>query len=444
MRAPWVVVGAGSAGCVAAARMSEDPDRQVVLLEAGPPLGAGAVPPEIDGPNFLAAMALPDRGYPTLTAQRVSAGVASPYRRGRGVGGSSAVNAMVALRGSDAQYRSWGWDDTDVAWQQMALPEEVAAPDELGSVDHALLAANPDARRVPLTRVGGRRVTSAEAYLWPATRRSNLTVRSDTVVDRILWDGRTVAGVLLADGERVDAGRVVLAAGAIHTPAILLRSGADTPGIGTRLQDHPSVPLTLDLRAGVAQDPAGLVIGAICERAGVQFLPMNHLGAEAPGLGLLLVALMRPHGRAGSVRLRDHDAASDPVVDFALLSDERDVTALLTGVEHARQLLSAPAFADIVEHVYIDAHGTTVDALDDPVGASSWLRSAVGDYVHASSSCAMGTVLDVDGSLRGYEGLFVCDASAFPSIPDVNTHLPTTMLAERLCARWRARDRMRR
>ena len=128
----------------------------------------------------------------------------------------------------------------------------------------------------------------------------------------------------------------------------------------------------------------------------------------------------------------------DPVVDFALLDDPADIAALSTGVRLALDLLDAPAFREIVEMVFIDEFGTLASTLSDDVSIERWVQGAVGDYVHASSSCAMGTVVDVDGRLIGYEDLYVCDASVFPSIPDVNTHLPTTMLAERLSARWSA------
>lgn len=438
MGATWVVIGAGSAGCVAAARLSEDPDCDVILIEGGPDLSRWDIPAEIDGPNFLDAASLHGRSYPELRARRVAGGVASPYLRGRGVGGSSTINAMVALRGNAEQYRSWGWDDTEAAWAAMALPEEHPEPGELGPVDIALLAACSDARPVPLTRRDGRRITSAEAYLWPAAERSNLTVMTESPVDRVRLDGRRATGVVLADGEVVAGDRVVLAAGALHDPAILLRSGVDTRGVGDGLQDHPSVPLTLALRDGVVQDLGGLVIGSLCERSGLQFLPMNHLGPGAVGYGVLSVALMTPQGRAGSVRLAGHDPHLDPVVEFALLDDGRDVEALLAGVEQACAILRSDAFADIVETVYIDDHGTTIGALDDGADRVAWLRSVVGDYVHASGTCAMGSVVDGDGRLIGYDDVLVCDASVFPSIPDVNTHLPTTMLAERLTRRWRA------
>ena len=434
----WVIVGAGSAGCVLAGRSSADPQRPVVLVEAGPDLAGDDLDGPIGGADFLAALDVTERTYPALVATRSTGGPTSPYRRGRGVGGSSAVNAMLALRGDPELYRSWGWHDVDAAWAAVVLPEEVVDESELGVVDRALLAAAPDAERARLTRRNGRRVTSAEASLWPALRRDNLDVRTDSPVDRVVFDGRRAAGIRLIGGEVIAAERVVLAAGAIHSPSILLRSGVDTPGVGLGLQDHPSAPLTLQLREGCADAPGGLAVGSILQRDPWQFLPMNHLGAGAPGLGLLMAALMRPRGSAGTVRLHSDDPTVEPRVDFALLDDPRDVASLVAAVRMALDLLSAPAFRDVVEAVYVDAFGTTGAALSDDRSIERWVRSAVGDYVHASSTCAMGTVVDGDGRLLGYDGLYVCDASVFPSIPDVNTHLPTTMLAERLSARWRA------
>lgn len=431
-----IVVGAGSAGCVLAARLSADPDRTVTLVEAGPGLGPGDLVGPLGGPDFLAALEVPERTFPSLMATRATGGVARPYRRGRGVGGCSTVNAMVALHGDPELYRSWGWQDTAAAWAAIELPEEEADEAELGAVDRALLAAAPDAERARLTRVAGRRVTSAEASLWPVLERENLVVRVDSAVDRIVVDGRRAVGVLLADGAEIPADRVVLAAGAIHSPAILLRSGIDTPGVGIGLQDHASAPLTLRLCDGATGAPGELAIGALLRRDPWQYLPMNHLGEAAPGLGLLMTALMRPRGRAGTVRLASQDPHVDPLVDFALLDDPVDVAALVAGVRTALELLAARSFREIVEEVYVDAFGTTSATLRDDDSIEQWVRTSVGDYVHASSSCAMGTVVDSDGRLFGYDGIYVCDASVFPSIPDVNTHLPTTMLAERLSARW--------
>jgi choline dehydrogenase-like flavoprotein len=432
-----VVVGAGSAGCVLAARLSADPARTVTLVEAGPDLDRRDLA-AIDGPDFLAALDVPGRTYPSLAATRGRGGPPLPYRRGRGVGGSSTVNAMVALRGDPALYRAWGWDDVDAAWATIELPQELVPEHELGAVDRALLAAAPDAERASLTRRNGRRVTSAEASLWPVLDRTNLVVRADAPVDRVVFDGRRAVGISVIDGEVIPADHVVVAAGAIHSPAILLRSGVDTPGVGRGLQDHPSAPLTLQLRDRGNDAPDRLVVGSLLQRDPWQFLPMNHLGAGAgaAGLGLLMTALMRPRGRAGTVRLASKDPTVEPLVDFALLDDPRDLASLVAGVGVALGLLATPPFREVVEEVFVDAFGTTGSALSDDRAIERWVRSAVGDYVHASSSCAMGTVVDDLGRPFGYERLYVCDASVFPSIPDVNTHLPTTMLAERLSARW--------
>lgn len=442
MEQHWIVVGAGSAGCVIARRLSEDPHRSVTLLDDGPDLLPGQVPAAISGPSFFEAMAVPGRIHDDLIARRNPHAEPSLYQRGRGVGGSSAVNAMVALRGDSEIYRRWDWDDADLAWDRVAIPSSVAADDEVGAVNQALLDAEPAARLAPLSRRDRQRVTSAEAYLWPALDRPNLAVRAESAVDVVLaedsHDSGSVTGVRLADGTELVADHVVVCAGAIHSPTILLRSGITTPGIGQRLQDHPAVVFTLLLKPEIAQDQRALPIAALAElpvegdfgRDLIQLLPMNSLGPDpdVARLGALMVALMTPTGNSGTVTVGSDGA---PVIDFKLLDDERDVLALTAGVEQAIEILGRRPFADLVDEIFIDDVGTTIAALDSPESISDWLRSAGADYVHATSTCAMGTVVDQDFRVNGYRNLFVCDASVFPTIPDVNTHFPTTMLAER-------------
>ncbi|WP_420453517.1 GMC oxidoreductase [Ilumatobacter sp.] len=444
----WVVVGAGSGGCVAARRL-HDAGHDVVVVDAGPDLPPDGVPSSIAGPDALAALAEPGRSEEGLVARRVRGGALRPYARGRGVGGSSAVNAMVALRGDAELYRSWGWDDSDAAFARVEVPARRPEVEELGRVDRLLLAADPRAEVLELTRWGGRRVTAAEAYLWPILSSQRCAVVADTSVAAVELDGsRRAVGVRLVDGAVVAADAVVLAAGAIHSPAIMLRSGIDAPGIGDGLSDHPSAALLLELDEDVLADDAPTVAGdsapvglglatATAVRSGdVQVLALNHLGPTAPpGVAMVLVALMRPVGAGGTVRVVDDDPHAAPLVEFDLLSARSDLTRLRDGVREVLAMLARPPFSRAVRAVRIDDVGTSADALVDDDAVERWLLAHGADYVHAASSCA-GALVGTHGRVAEHENLFVCDASAFPSIPDANTHLPTMMLAERFTTGW--------
>lgn len=428
------MIGAGSGGCVVARRLV-DAGHEVTLVECGPPLRHGAVPFEIDGPDSFGAMELVDRVHSGLLARRTHASDPSVYLRGRGEGGSSAVNFMVGLGGDQDLYRSWGWTDAADCLDLVEVPLEPAEPSERGRVSAALLSADDRAHAVPLTRRGGRRITAAEAYLWPIIDR--LSVVTNTIVDRVRLDGAGRAtGVQLADGSILDGDAVVLCAGAIHTPAIALRSGiSGSVGaeVGHGLQDHPAVGVTLQLSD--ASSAGGLCTSAVLELDSIQVLPLDHLGPTAPpDLAMLLVGLMRPSGASGVVRLQSDDPNEHPEVDLGLLSDNDDVDRLRDGVEFTMQLLKTSAFATLVEAAFIDDRGTLLSSLRSNAEIDRWIRERGADYVHASSS--MSRVLGEFGAVVGHEQLWVADASAFPAIPDVNTHVPTMMLAERFVRSW--------
>jgi choline dehydrogenase-like flavoprotein len=260
--------------------------------------------------------------------------------------------------------------------------------------------------------------------------------------------------VRTSTGEEITAREVVVSAGAIHSPAILLRTGIgvdDGLAVGANLKDHAATPgLELALRpeGRMRSSDAPLFTCALRYTSGLadagandmQMVWFRAVGPDDEGLagGRLMGAVMRVFSH-GCVTLRSSDPLVDPVVDFRMLTDERDLVRLRDGVRRMIDVARAPEVAAITESVV--ALTTPLDDLADDDAIDAWLHATVNDYVHAVGTCRMGTpgdpaaVVDPDCRVIGYEGLRVCDASVMPDLPKANTHLTTVAIADRLLAR---------
>jgi choline dehydrogenase-like flavoprotein len=461
-----IVVGAGSAGCVLASRLSADPTRQLLVLEAGPDHvttdGEVEEPAALRGSSMFEAWTEPERLWSDLWAEPVPGAARRPYVRGRGVGGSSSVNAMVALTGVADDYdawerdhgcQGWGWSTMKQAFASLLIPQNTAPTSQWGAMDHALMQAAPSwgAAPVPLTRtLSGERASAASVYVDPVRGRPNLTVRAHTTVRRVLLEQHRAVGVETTAGEVIEvaqpSGEVVLCAGAIHSPALLWRSGVELPGLGHGLADHASCAVTLQLAEPT--DSAGLVVAVVARvslggvQDAMQLLPLNHLGQMAPGYASLALALMTTKSR-GYLEFNTSDPDAHPVAHLELLTDERDVELMVQGVRVLNEVLGHRAMRTVATARYLDDAGTPWEELgDDPTEVITWLRSRAGDYVHASGTCRMGppddpmAVVDMRCRVQGVSGLRVVDASIMPSLPRANTHLPTVAVAEVAAQRW--------
>ncbi len=489
----YVVVGAGTAGCVLAARLTQDAGARVLLLEAGSSQRTRAMTVPNAWPENLGSAS--DWGNVT-TGQADAGGVA--YPRGRALGGSGAINAMAHVRGHRAVYDGWaaggaaGWgfadllpyfrrseraDGRDPALRGTEGPIRVAPATDRHPVAQAFAEALRGAgcpvtddlsgqeqegvAWIDLAIADGQRVSSADAYLRPVLDRPNLVVETDCLVTRLRVRRDRCTGVsYVRDGAPAEAeasGEVILCAGAVGSPQLLMLSGigpagqlralgidlvADVAAVGENLQDHPVVMVSYASQAQLpmSQYNNGEACGALRSGLAGQYpdlhlfpilLPLAPAGCQPPPAGgyVLAASVVAPDSK-GSVRLASPLPQTAPLIDPGFLGDGRDVDRLEAGLLMIRQAAAGAAFSRVrKEEVWPGADVRTSAGLRD------YIRRGVGSYYHPAGTCRMGSdagaVVDPELRVRGVTGLRVADASVMPTIPNAHPNATVLAIAER-------------
>jgi choline dehydrogenase len=489
-----IIVGAGSAGCAIAARASEDPNRRVLLLEAGPDYPDIAATPFdlVNSHNNSYTDHDWSLDYQPVRERPVR------FPRGRVVGGSSAVNTTIALRSlpedhaewADAGNTDWAWDRVLPAYRRMErdldfgdapyhgdagpitirrYPEDELLPQHQAFLASARALGYPDCPDAnapdswgsgpqPMNKLGRLRVSCAVGYLAPARIRPNLSIAPDSLVHRLVTNNGRCTGVVVEhNGEitEIPGNLVVVAAGAIHSPALLMRSGigpadelirhgidvvTNAPGVGQNLCDHPALSVVCTVRDGAIIDFDAPIIQTILRYTAAGSDKRNDLQIEqisfagrpgGPAMFSIASVIEYQYGR-GELRLASADPHAGPVIDNRFCEDDRDADRLVGCLKDALAFTRTGPLADMVDEIVFPDPTRPND--DDALKGLT--RKLSGSGYHPSGTVKMGpasdpmAVVDQRGCCHFQDGLVVADASILPFVPRANTNLSAILVGE--------------